>query len=149
MAMTAPTQTFNGGSSSPTLRLAQEPNPFETSFGVNPTDIDAIEYPRGVGGRKRKPTLGMDPKKIQFWSETDKCRLRKKQRLETTQLKRSVLNHQNMQLEALAQDLRFQCGQLRSLIASHVNCPVFQRLSATYPHQLLPQLNLPMPTLPY
>ncbi|KAJ9060675.1 Transcription factor [Entomophthora muscae] len=114
----------------------------------NPADY-TVEYPwgdpnsvpytrRGVGGRKRKPTQGMDPKKIQFLERNRqaalKCRLRKKRRLETTQMKRSVLDHQNMQLEAMAQELRFQCSQLRSMIASHINCPTFQRLS-TYPAQ--------------
>lgn len=48
-------------------------------------------------------------------------------------MQRTVLDHQNMQLEAMAQDLRFQCSQLRSMLAAHIACPTFQRLSSFPP----------------
>lgn len=85
---------------------------------------------KSTGGRKRLPTDGMSPKKIDFLERNRKaalkCRQRKKDEYKRVEETMRLIEYNNNMISKEIQALTQEAIKLRSLIASHGFCPIAQ-----------------------
>ncbi|KAI0243818.1 Transcription factor [Massospora cicadina] len=99
---------------------------------------------RSAGGRKRLPTDGMSPKKIDFLERNRKaalkCRQRKKDEFRRVEESIKLLNLNNSMLTNELQIIGQEAMKLRTLLISHGGCPVAQKAG------IMGEATLPLPT---
>ncbi|KAG1041247.1 hypothetical protein G6F43_012125 [Rhizopus delemar] len=122
----------------PTIKLEEEPNPFEESFEANIVGYSVMtekyhykDKERKKRTRKTKMREEEDVKRKNFLERNRiaalKCRQRKKQWLENLQIKLEYLTADNEQYHLQTNALREELIHLKTLLLAHKDCPVNQQ----------------------